>query len=156
MNFGAMIDEYLAGPQTLRDAVAGMSEEELDATPIAGQWSTRQVICHLADFEPIYADRMKRVVAEDRPTFFGGDPDRFAARLAYARRDVENELLLIESVRRQMAAILRTLAPEDFQREGIHSEDGPVSLQTLLQRIIGHLPHHVRFIREKRAALQRS
>jgi hypothetical protein len=148
-----LIDEYLAGPRILREAVEGMSREELDATPIAGKWSTRQVVCHLADFEPIYADRMKRVIAEERPTFFGGDPDVFASRLAYAARDVEEELRLIEAVRGQMGKILRTLAPGDFRRDGIHSEAGPLSLHTLLERVTAHLPHHVKFIHEKRAAL---
>jgi hypothetical protein len=60
-----------------------MSEEQLDARPVEDKWSTRLVICHLADFEPIYADRMKRVIAEQCPTFHGGDPDTFAARRLY-------------------------------------------------------------------------
>jgi hypothetical protein len=151
--FGRMIDEYLAGPAMLREAVAGMSRGQLDAAPVPGKWSTRQVVCHLADFEPIYADRMKRVIAEDRPTLFGGDPDVFAARLAYDRRDVEDELALIDVVRRQVGVILRTLEPADFERVGAHSADGPLTLETLLKRITSHVPHHVRFIREKREAL---
>lgn len=153
MSHSQWIQEYLAGPQLLREAVAGMTESDRDARPIAGKWSTRQVVCHLADFEPVYADRMKRVIAEDRPTFFGGDPDVFAARLAYAQRDVDEELRLIEAVRGQMGRILQTLSATDFQREGIHSEAGPLTLQALLEGVAKHLPHHVRFIDEKRAAL---
>ncbi|SRR5690606_34159051 len=153
MHYTQLIDEYLAGPQQLRDAVAGMTENEFDAKPIAGKWSTRQVICHLADFEPIYADRMKRVIAEERPTFFGGDPDVFASHLAYSARDVDEELRLIEAVRGQMGKILKTLSAADFEREGVHSEAGPMTLRTLLERVTEHLPHHLRFIQEKRAAL---
>jgi len=44
-----LIDEYLAGPQLLRQAIAGMSREQLLARPIPGKWSTLEVICHLAD-----------------------------------------------------------------------------------------------------------
>ena len=44
MNRTALIDGYLAGPQKLRDAIAGMTAEQVDAAPIAGKWSTRQVI----------------------------------------------------------------------------------------------------------------
>jgi uncharacterized damage-inducible protein DinB len=62
--------------------VAGLSDEQLDAVPIPGKWSIRLVVCHIADFELVYADRMKRVIAETQPTFFGGDPDTFAAGLA--------------------------------------------------------------------------
>src|SRR5215213_6435979 len=114
MHYHDLIDQYLAGPDLLQRAVQGMNEELLDAKPIPGKWSTRQVICHIADFEPIYADRMKRVIAEDQPTFFGGDPDVFAAGLAYDKRSVADEVELVAVVRRNLAAILRTLSDDAF------------------------------------------
>ena len=70
-----------------------------------------------------------------------------------ASDDVAEELLLIETIRRQVARILRTLKPEDFERRGIHSEAGPLTLEALIERSSGHIPHHVRFIDEKRKAL---
>jgi len=130
-----------------------MSREQLLARPIPGKWSTLEVICHLADFEIVGADRIKRVIAENEPTLLGGDENVFAARLAYHERDADEELLLIETVRKQVARILRTLKPEDFQRRGIHSEAGPLTLEGFVQRSIKHIPHHVRFIDEKRKAL---
>jgi uncharacterized damage-inducible protein DinB len=148
-----LIQSYLAGPAELRSAIAGMSPAQIDAAPVPGKWSTRQVICHIADFEPVYADRMKRVIAENEPTMFGGDPDVFAAKLAYAERDIEEELNLIEAVRRHVARILKTLPDEAFQRRGIHSEAGPRTLEKLLASVTNHIPHHVKFIEEKRAAL---
>lgn len=154
MDTSRLLNDYAQGPQKLREAVAGMTAEQMDARPIPGKWSTRQVICHIADFEPIYADRMKRILAEDRPTFFGGDPDLFAANLAYESRDVEEELQMISAVRNHVARILRTLKPEAFTRTGNHSEDGPVTLEVLLQRITNHIPHHIKFIEEKRAAMR--
>ena len=153
METKTLIDNYLDGPQLLRKAVAGMSQEQLVARPIPRKWSTLEVICHLADFEIVYADRIKRVIAENDPTLFGGDPDGFAARLAYHQRNAEEELLLIEAIRKQVARILRTVKLDDFQRRGIHSESGPLTLETLVQRITSHIPHHVRFIEEKRKAM---
>ena len=148
MNHDALIDQYLAGPGLLRRAVAGMTREQLSA-----KWSTQEVICHLEDYEPIYADRMKRVIALKEPELLKGDPGLFAARLAYDQRDVEEELALIEMTRKQMARILRVLTPEDFQRQGGHSRDGALTLAALLQRITAHIPHHVCFIEEKRRVL---
>jgi uncharacterized damage-inducible protein DinB len=153
MEFTQLIDQYAVGPQLLRDAVADMTSEQIDAAPVPGNWSTRQVICHLADFEPVYAERMKHVIAEEQPSFAGGFQDQFAEHLAYDQRDIEEELQVIEAVRRQMARILRTLPPEAFQRTGIHSVDGPLTLQTLLERITGHIPHHVSLIEEKKRSL---
>jgi uncharacterized damage-inducible protein DinB len=148
-----LVENYLAGVPTLRDAVAGMSREQLLARPVPGKWSTLEVVCHLADFEPIVADRMKRVIAEDRPALVGADEKRFAAALAYHQREAEEELAVIEKTRRSMARILRTLPDEALARVGVHNERGPLTLENLLQGAIDHVSHHVRFIAEKRRAL---
>jgi uncharacterized damage-inducible protein DinB len=153
MNPSALIEQYLAGPAQLRKAVVGMSRDQLSARPVPGKWSTLELICHIADFEPIYADRMKRVIAEEGPLLLSGDPDKFQARLAYSNRDAEEELNLIQTVRSQMARILKTLAEADFARTGKHSTDGLISLAVLLERITNHIPHHVVFVEEKRRAL---
>ena len=71
MNHTTLIDEYLTGSQKLYDAIDGMTAEQIDAAPIPGKWSTRQIICHIADFDAVYADRMKRIIVEEIPTMFG-------------------------------------------------------------------------------------
>lgn len=148
-----LIDDYETGPRMLSSAVSGLTAEQLDARPVAGTWSTRQVVCHIADFEPIYADRIKRVIAEEGPMLMGGDPDLFANKLGYGIRDVQNELVLIEAVRKQVVTLLRSLQTEDFNRVGYHNHDGELSLKTLLERITGHIPHHLQKIEEKKRAL---
>lgn len=153
MDTKTLITQYAAGSGELRAAVAGMTREQVLARPVPGKWSTLEVVCHLADFEPIYADRMKRVIAENEPNLPSGDPDVFAARLAYHDRDLGEELNLIDVTRRQMLRILSQLAPADFARTGRHTMDGPLTLEELLHRITIHIPHHVQFIAEKRAAL---
>jgi uncharacterized damage-inducible protein DinB len=151
--FHELIESYTAGAQMLRQAVRGLTREQLLARPVAGKWSTLEVVCHLADFEPIGADRMKRIIAEDRPQLLGASEEKFAAALVYHQRDLEEELTIIEKTRQQMARILRTLPAEAFQRVGVHNERGPVTLQRMLTVNINHVPHHVQFILEKRKAL---
>ena len=148
-----LIEQYAAGPALLRQAVAGMTREQLLARPIPGKWSTLELVCHLADFEPVYVDRMKRIIAENEPTLFGGDPDLFASKLAYHERDLNEELTLIEACRNHVTRILRTLPGEAFERRGIHSENGPMTLEKILTNIANHVPHHLPFLQEKRRAL---
>ena len=154
MTLDELLKQYEKGSDLLKTAIAGVREDQLDQTPVPGKWSIRQVVCHIADFEPVYMDRMKRVLVEDNPTMFGGDPDVFAAGLHYDKRNVQEELELISVVRRQMAVILRNTDVEDFQRTGVHSEAGPLTLETLLERITRHIPHHVTFVAAKIAAMR--
>ena len=148
-----LINAYLAGPNELRAAVTGMTAEQLKARPVAGKWSTLEVVCHLADFDPILADRMKRIISLDSPQLLGADEQHFARQLAYHDRDLEEELAILEHTRSQMARILRALPPETLQRVGVHSERGEMTLERLLTTATNHIPHHVKFIKEKRQAL---
>jgi uncharacterized damage-inducible protein DinB len=149
-----LIDDYTAGPAALRQAVQGMSREQLCARPVPGKWSTLEVVCHLADFDPILADRMKRVIAEDRPSLIGADENRFAAALHYHERQLEEELTIVDATRGQMAKILRKLPDSALERVGVHSERGPLTLEQLLTSAIRHIPHHLKFIEEKRRAMK--
>lgn len=148
-----LIESYADGPARLNAALAGYPADRLNVPSPPGGWSALQVVCHLADFETVYADRIKAVLAEDGPQIPGRDENRFAARLRYEERTLSEELALIEAVRRQLVPLLRSLGPADFQRVGIHSVDGPLSLETLLKRIAGHIPHHADFIERKKQLL---
>ncbi|MBX7105342.1 MAG: DinB family protein [Gemmataceae bacterium] len=148
-----LIDQYLEGPRKLREAVAGLSREQLTARPIAGKWSILEVVAHLADFEPILADRMKRVAASERPLLIGANENDFAARLAYHERDLEEELAVIDAVRTSAARVFRTLPAEAWQRSGVHSERGLKTLEELMILTVNHIRHHLPFVEEKRRAI---
>jgi uncharacterized damage-inducible protein DinB len=148
-----LIEAYLEGPKKLRQAVAGMPREQLLARPIAGKWSTLEVVAHLADFDPIIADRMKRVIAEEQPALLGADEQKFAAALGYHERDLQEELTILEATRSQMARILRKLPDAALARIGNHNERGPRSLEQLLKGATDHILHHLTFIMDKRKAL---
>lgn len=154
MSIEELLLHYESGAEEIILAVRQTSPENWSKHPIPGKWSIRQVVCHLADFEPIFADRMKRVLVEENPTLFGGDPNLFAAGLHYELRDVEQELQLIQLTRLQMSRILRSTEIEAFQRTGVHSEAGPLTLETILERATRHVTHHIQFINQKAAALQ--
>jgi hypothetical protein len=148
-----LIEQYLAGTDSLRSAVRGMTREQLTARPVAGKWSTLEVVAHIADFEPILAERMMRVLSHERPLLLVADENLFAAALNYHGRDIEEELNIVEVTRKKMARILRGVRPEAANRMGVHSFKGLVSLEAVLTSAVNHIPHHVAFIEEKRKAL---
>ncbi|HEY2414299.1 MAG TPA: DinB family protein [Pirellulaceae bacterium] len=153
MKYDQLISDYSAGPQLLRDVMKGMTREQMLARPVAGKWSTLEVVCHIADFEIVTADRIKRVIAEERPTLPDGDENLFAKGLVYHSRELEDELQVIGSIRAQVSRILRTLKEADFDRIGNHSAAGPLTLAQLVERGANHIRHHVKFVEEKRKAL---
>jgi hypothetical protein len=133
MALSELIEAYLAAAQQLRKAVAGMTADQA-AHPITGKWSTLEVACHLADIDALDVDRMKRIIAEERPTLMDCNQNLYAASLAYQQRDLNEEVTLIELGRAQMARETR-------------------SLEQLLKKGQRHFQHHIPFILEKRRAL---
>lgn len=149
-----LIESYLKGPADLRAAVRGMTGEQMAARPVAGRMSTLEVLCHIADFEAIMADRMKRIIAlGENPLFLAADENLFLAELHYQARDAEEELTLIDVTRKQMSHILRALKHETFQKPGVHSMKGLLTLEKVVQGAVNHINHHLPFIHDKRKAL---
>lgn len=153
MEIDDLLNKYSQGAVQLQTTIEQFKAHEWDQQPVPGRWSIRQLVCHIADFEIVYADRMKRVLAEDNPTLFSGDPDQFALNLGYRSRCVQNELCLIRCVRQQLLSILEQSPVESFMRTGVHSTSGPLTLETLLENVTAHIPHHLKFVEEKLAAL---
>ena len=52
------------------------------------------------------ADRMKRVIAEDKPTLVGADEKKFSEALCYHDRDVQEELAIMQDDRAKLAVEL--------------------------------------------------
>lgn len=148
-----LIDAYLDGPAQLRRCVARMTAESLRARPVQGKWSTLEVVCHLVDSEQAWCHRLKRVIAEDRPLIIGYNESMFTYSLLYHEHDIEQELDLLDLMRRQMAGILSGLPEAAWSRTCVHSERGLMTLGEMLQAEVEHVPHHITYILEKRKAL---
>ena len=130
-----------------------MTREQLLARPIPGKWSTMEVVCHIADFEPVYLDRIKRAIALKNPLVFVADENEFVKQLAYHDRDLEEELKLIEICRASMARILRHVPETVLTRTAVHNEKGLVTVESMLTSITNHIKNHMAFIVEKKNAL---
>jgi uncharacterized damage-inducible protein DinB len=146
----AMIDRYSRGGAQLREAVRGLSADQLDAHPVAGTWSIREIVVHLLDSDLAATHRMRRIAAEEGPLLIAYDETAFAARLGYEQADLELVLRLFEDQRRFTADWLRRLDPEAFERWGVHNQRGKVTLADMVRLYAEHVDHHLKFIVSKR------
>jgi len=148
-----LIDEYVASGARLRQAVAGLSPQDVTARPGPGKWSILELVVHLADSDAIAIDRMKRVLTEENPPLLYADEDAYVERLFSHEQSLEDALVLIEVGRRQFARTLRKLPDQAFERVGTHNRRGPVTVAGLIKGYIDHVEHHLKFLYDKRARL---
>jgi uncharacterized damage-inducible protein DinB len=150
-----LIETYAGGAEALTEAIAGLGPAEFNAFPVPGTWSIGQIVLHMMDSDLIGADRMKRVASEDHPTLIGYNVTLFAQTLYGEDLDVALACEIFAKNRRMTAAMLRRLPDAAFARTGYHNEHGDMTLLQFLTNYIGHLDHHLRFIRQKRQLLGR-
>jgi uncharacterized damage-inducible protein DinB len=151
------IEQFEHGGEKLKLAIRGLTREDLLALPApegeVGKWSIQQVVLHLADCEGVFADRIKRVIAEENPTLLGFDENKWAAALHYDDQSAELGAQQVELIRRQLGAVLRHLAPDAFNRTGTHSQAGKITLADVVNKANNHFEHHLAFIHKKRAKM---
>ena len=136
--------EVLDGlPPRVRDAVGGLTEEQLDTPYRPGGWTVRQVVHHLPDSHMNAYLRFKLAVTEDTPAIKTYEEAVWAETEESRTAPVESSLDLLEGLHTRWALFLRTLQEEDFQKAYRHPKLGKVTLEKTLQLYVWHGKHHL-------------
>jgi hypothetical protein len=128
------------------DATSGATS---GATGEAG-WTTSEIIGHLCDAARYWGARMRLAAHEERPALQIFDQDSFVALAAY--RYVPANMLAQEFrlINASNVALLRGLSASDWQRVGIHSERGPLTIRQMVEIEAGHELEHARSLADAR------
>jgi hypothetical protein len=137
-----LIARYNDGYRAVSEALAGATDEQLDARPAPGKWTAREVVHHLADSEMIAAGRLRLIVATDNPQIVAYDQDAFVGRLFYGR-PIGASLDAFKAARRATAEILERMTDEDWARAaGTHTDLGAYTAEKWLQIYAAHAHGH--------------
>ena len=140
-----LIDQIEAAPAGLRDAVRGLSPEQLDTPYRPGGWTVRQTVHHVADSHMNSYIRLRLALTENEPVIKPYDEAKWAE-LIDSRMPVEVSLDLLECLHRRWVVLLRNLSESDFGRNFRHPAIGLVRLDTNLALYAWHGRHHTAHI----------
>lgn len=143
----AAIARIEATPATLRAAVSGMSDAQLDSTYREGSWTLRQVVHHLADSHVNSYTRFRLALTENHPTIKPYDEGKWAELEDARTMPVEVSLTLLDAIHERWVKLLRSLSPPDFERTIDHPENGTMTIDQLLAMYAWHGEHHVAHVR---------
>ena len=148
------IKEYLAGVDKLHVSVAGLDEADLDRFPVAGTWSVRQIVAHMVHMDAVACDRMMRILAENVPLLVDVDENAAIKAKLYDGMPIDSLLELFALNRELMAHALKQRPATDYERAGVHTQAGRMTLMDILTKYVKHADHHVEFIEKKRSMLK--
>jgi hypothetical protein len=133
-------------PIKLETAVKGLSDTQLDTPTSEGKWTSRQIAHHIADANINAYSRMKLIVTEEKPILKPYNQDHWAALADSKNGRIESTLLLIKGLHERWLMFLNSLPETSWTREGIHLENGKVTLEDVLRIYSRHGETHVQQI----------
>lgn len=131
-------------PEIFKRIVDRIPDDLLDVPTHPDRFTPREVIAHLADWEPILREERIRCII-DRPgeTFPGHDEVQMAADHNYASTDINEQLRKLAMERAETVALVRQIQAETWGNVGHHAETGDIRLSDLVNMLVGHDVYHI-------------
>ena len=133
-------------PSKVVAAVAGLSDQQIDTEYRPGGWSVRQTVHHIADSHMNSQIRFKLALTEDEPPTIKPYYEERWAELGDSKLPVAVSLKLIEAIHTRWSALLESMTDDDFQKQFVHPETGPWTLDGALALYAWHSKHHTAHI----------
>jgi hypothetical protein len=160
-----LLPRYRRGVENFDRRLFSLSPEQYEQAFLpdagVGRWPVRVLLGHIADAEIVYTHRMRRTVAEDNPVLAVWDPDAFVDGNLYGlgvagdrgwgahTTSMGGFLAVVHTLRLWTSDWLATLVPEQWQRQALHPERGPLTVHQMVGMATWHLEHHARFLKAK-------
>jgi hypothetical protein len=128
-------------PARLAELAATLGPHGLERSLAPGKWRAREILCHLADCEMVFAFRLRQALAEPHHVIQPFDQDQWAK--PYAALDARAAIEAFSAARRWNLALLETISPEQFSKKLSHPERGEMTLQTVVETMGGHDLNHI-------------
>lgn len=135
-------------PSLVKNAVAGASDEQLDRPYRQGGWSARQVVHHLADSHMNSYIRCRLIATEQGPTLRAYDQDAWAVLPDARTGPLDPSLAILEGLHARWATFFQSLPEDAWARVGYHTENGPMTLDRILESYAAHGEKHLGHIRQ--------
>src|SRR4051812_37536789 len=138
----AALDAIAAAPAKLRTAVKGLSDSQLDTPYRPGGWTVRQLVHHVADSHMNAYVRFRLALTEDNPTIKPYEEAQWAELPDAKSLPVAVSLNLLDALHERWIVLLRATTGDTFQRSLSHPENGPMTIDSLLNVYSWHGRHH--------------
>lgn len=156
----SQLEVLRATPARLKAALKGVPKKLLLWRPAPGKWSILEIVCHMRDMErEAYLGRYERILAENDPKLPDIEGEALAIERDYRSQGLAAVLRDWAGLRKQNLKLLKGVKGPAWQRVGVHSTAGRLSMEDLLRRhAVGNDEAHlgqIDAIKRRHAILER-
>lgn len=125
----------------LKNLTTQLGPQKLDRSPAPGKWSPREILCHLADCEIVFAMRLRQTMAQPHHVIQPFDQDDWAR--PYSAFTADAALAVFSAVRQWNVTLIQNASPETLAKPVSHPERGSMTFQTIVETMGGHDTNHL-------------
>ena len=139
-----LIDHALnASPGIIARFCANIPDAIADQDQGPDLFTLREVLAHLADWEPIWLERIQRIVQEDSPVLPNIDEGKMAELNGYKTTPVDVSLANFTNGRVALVEYLQSLPDDAFTRSGVRPEIGTITVKDIATLVLAHDTYHI-------------
>lgn len=157
-NKNEILELFKRGPGILENALAGLSDTELDYVPSNGGWSIRQIVHHLVDGDDLWKMYIKIALGNEQAEFtlkwyLALPQTEWANQWSYEKRSIDVSLALFKAIRGHILQLLEYVADGWTKTAKFRDSNGEIEVLPVgfvIQMQADHVVHHVKRILEIR------
>lgn len=123
--------------------LAGATPALVDWSPVAGEWSARQNLAHLARHSAVFLERIERILREDTPRLGRYRAEDDPEWPTWSGLPLDEVLHRLKEGQRRLSAWASALSPDQMRRTGLHPSFGPLTVAQWLDFFLLHEAHHL-------------
>jgi uncharacterized damage-inducible protein DinB len=138
-----LIPGLSSGPAVLRHLLTLVPRNQLDVPTHPGRFTVREVVAHLADWEPILRARVEGSAGVDGFGVVPLDEEVRAVEQGYGDWDIDEALAKFAHERAQTIETVQQISEPAWSHVAHHPERGALSTADLAWVIVGHDNYHL-------------
>ena len=129
--------------KTIASLIIKLNNRQIQQHKIKGKWSIHENIAHIARYQPVFLDRIRKILTMDNPEFEAyraEDDDEFEIYCAFTTYEL---LKKISSDREVIYQLIINTPVDKLDRTGVHPKYGKLTILEWAEFFVLHEAHHL-------------
>lgn len=106
-------------------------------------WTILEVMCHLRDFDGIFYERATMIIEQEYPMLPGYDQETLVTDHEYNKQNLAQVYAELKVARQRLAEFFTLLPDPDWERAGMHPEEGHFTMTDAVMQVSRHDITHI-------------
>jgi hypothetical protein len=129
--------------KTIASLIVKLNNRQIQQNVVKGKWSIHENIAHLARYQAVFLDRVRKILTLDEPFFDAYDADDDHEFEIYCAFTTYELLKKISRDRELIYQLIVNLPPDKLDRSASHPKHGSLALIDWTEFFLLHEAHHL-------------